>query len=84
MVHLPLNIPYAATGRKSEKAIKKAMSPGNLLHLREGVYRQLKERDWVFNKRENDTVFLIHSSRAYGIAVRTGDIDWDVPGLSRP
>jgi hypothetical protein len=28
------------------------------------------------NKFENDLVFLVHSSRAYGIVVKTEDIDW--------
>jgi hypothetical protein len=49
---------------------------GKNLRLREGVFKQLHERNWIFNKLENDTVFLIHESRAYGIAVKISDIDW--------
>jgi hypothetical protein len=75
---------HVTDGSGFERVIQNSIAPGKLLKLREGVYKQLKDRDWLFNKFENDTVFLIHASRAYGIAVRTGDIDWEVTGLSRP
>ncbi len=50
--------------------------PGQLIRLRDGVFKRLNDREWLFNKFENDLVFLVHSSRAYGIAVKTEDIDW--------
>jgi hypothetical protein len=75
---------HGSHGSGFERVIQNSLSSGKLLKLREGVYKQLKDRDWLFNKFENDTVFLIHASRAYGIAVRTGDIDWEVASLSRP
>jgi hypothetical protein len=70
-------------GSRFERVFRKLVSPGKPLRLREGVYKQLKDRDWLFNKFENDTIFLIHASRAYGIAVRTVDIDWEVTNLLR-
>ncbi len=59
------------------KPILGSISPGRCLRLREGVHQQLKEREWFFGRVENDLVFLIHESRAYGIAVRVNDIDWN-------
>ena len=55
-----------------------SISPGKCLRLREGVHKQLREREWLFQKVENDLVFLIHESGVFGIAVRTNDIDWNV------
>lgn len=60
------------------RLLDNSISFGKALKLREGAYKQLKDRDWLFSKLENDTVFLIHSSRAYGIAVRIVDIDWGI------
>ncbi len=59
------------------KSILRSISPGRCLKLREDVYKQLREREWFFRRVENDLVFLIHESRAYGIAVRINDIDWN-------
>jgi hypothetical protein len=50
---------------------------GKPLKLREGVYKQMKEREWIFNRAEKDIIFLAHKSGAYGVAVRNEDIDWD-------
>ena len=49
---------------------------GKLLTLREGLYRQLRDREWIFNRAEKGIIFLIHRSGAYGVVVKTGDIDW--------
>jgi hypothetical protein len=54
-----------------------SVSSGKLLKLREGLYRQLKEREWIFNRTENDLIFLIHKDGAYGVVVRNEDIDWN-------
>jgi hypothetical protein len=59
-----------------KRSVYNSIPQGKHLRLREGVFKQLNERDWIFNKLENDMVFLIHESRAYGIAVRISDIDW--------
>lgn len=49
---------------------------GKLLKLKEGLYRQLKEREWIFNRTENNLLFLINKEGAYGVIVRNEDIDW--------
>ena len=53
---------------------------GTLLKLREGLYKQLREREWIFNRTENNLIFLIHKNGAYGVVVGIEDIDWN--GLS--
>ena len=50
---------------------------GEPLKLREGAYRQLRDREWIFNRAEEDIIFLIHKSGAYGVVVKTVDIDWN-------
>ncbi len=66
-----------STYRKRLRSIVRSISPGRCLKLREGVHKQLREREWFFKRVENDFVFLIHESMAYGIAVRINDIDWN-------
>ena len=51
--------------------------PGTPLKVREGLYKQLRDREWIFNKAEDNLIFLIHKNGAYGIVVRTEDIDWN-------
>jgi hypothetical protein len=51
--------------------------PGKPLKIREGLYKQLREREWIFNRTENDLIFLIHKDGAYGVVVRNEDIDWN-------
>jgi hypothetical protein len=59
------------------KARLKSLSSGKLLKLKDGLYRQLQEREWIFNRTENNWFFLIHKEGAYGVIVRMGDIDWN-------
>jgi hypothetical protein len=59
------------------KARLKSLSSGNLIKLRDGLYRQLKERQWIFNRTENDLIFLVNKEGAYGVVVRNEDIDWN-------
>ena len=54
-----------------------SVSSGKLLKLKDGLYRQLKEREWVFNRTENNLIFLIHKDGAYGVVVRIEDIEWN-------
>jgi hypothetical protein len=54
-----------------------SVSSGKVLKLKEGLYRQLKEREWIFNRTEENLVFLIHKEGAYGVVVRNEDIDWN-------
>jgi len=58
------------------KARINSVSSGKVLKLKEGLYRQLKEREWIFNRTENDLIFLIHKEGAYGVVVRNEDIEW--------
>ncbi|MGO8988273.1 MAG: hypothetical protein ACLQGU_08030 [bacterium] len=53
-----------------------SVSSGELLKLKDGLYRQLKEREWIFNRTENDLIFLVHKDGAYGVVVRIEDIEW--------
>jgi hypothetical protein len=50
---------------------------GKLLKLRDGLYRQLRDREWAFNRMEDNLIFLIHKNGAYGVVVRNEDIDWN-------
>jgi len=59
------------------KARSNSVSSGKLLNLKDGLYRQLKEREWIFNRTENNLIFLIHKDGAYGVVVRMEDIDWN-------
>ena len=59
------------------KARLNSVSSGKLLKLKDGLYRQLKEREWIFNRTENNLIFLIHKDGAYGVVVRIEDIDWN-------
>jgi hypothetical protein len=59
------------------KARLKSLPSDKLLKLKEGLYRQLKERQWIFNRTENNLIFLIHKEGAYGVVVRNEDIDWN-------
>ena len=57
---------------------------GKILRLREGLYKQLRDREWIFNKAENNLVFLIHKNGAYGVVVRIEDVDWNEFGSHLP
>jgi hypothetical protein len=54
-----------------------SVSSGTLLKLKEGLYKQLKEREWIFNRTEDNLIFLLHKEGAYGVVVRNEDIDWN-------
>jgi hypothetical protein len=53
-----------------------SVSAGKLLKLRDGSYKQLKEREWIFNRTEDNWVFLVYKEGAYGVVVRIEDIEW--------
>ena len=59
------------------KARLNSVSSGKVLKLKEGLYRQLKEREWIFNRTENNLIFLVHKDGAYGVVVKNEDIDWN-------
>ena len=59
------------------KARLSSVSSGKVLKLKEGLFRQLKEREWIYNRTENNLIFLIHKDGAYGVVVRIEDIEWN-------
>ena len=61
---------------KPPKSLLRSLSRNKQLKLREGVYRHLKEREWLFSRVEIDTIFVIHESGNFGMGVRVEDIDW--------
>jgi hypothetical protein len=61
--------------RLSQSRAKATLS-GKCVRLREGLYKQLHEREWIFNRKEENVIFLLHKSGAYGVVVRNEDIDW--------
>jgi hypothetical protein len=63
--------------QKPSKSKSNSIPSGQSLKLREGVYKQLKDREWIFNRAENEIIFLIHKTGAYGVVVRMEDIDWN-------
>jgi len=59
------------------KARLSSVASGKVLKLKEGLYRQLKEREWIFNRTEDNLIFLLHKEGSYGVVVRMEDIDWN-------
>jgi hypothetical protein len=51
--------------------------PGRPLKIREGLYKQLRDREWIFNRVENNLIFLIHKNGASGVVVGIEDIEWN-------
>jgi len=51
--------------------------PGRPLKIREELYKQLRDREWIFNRVENNSIFLIHKNGLYGVTVGIEDIDWN-------
>lgn len=62
--------------RLRARRIWNLMPPGKRIRLRDGVYRQIKEREWILKKIDSEGVHLLHESRAYGLVVKQEDIDW--------
>lgn len=58
------------------RRICNSIPPGKRLRLRNDVYRQIKQREWVLKKIDHEGVHLLHESRAYGLIVKMEDIDW--------
>ncbi len=69
-------------GRKKVSRVQRSVRldsslAGKVVRLREGRHKQVREREWVFNRTDQDSIFLIHKSGAYGLVVGLEDIDWD-------
>ncbi len=50
---------------------------GKPVRIREGRYKQLLEREWIFNRLEDTLIFLVHKHGAYGVVLGIEDIDWN-------
>ena len=59
----------------AERLVSNYVAPGSRLRLRGDVCQQVKDREWIFNKVKDQTIFLIHETGTYGIAVGVEDID---------
>jgi hypothetical protein len=55
---------------KTSRSRLSSVLPGACLRLKEGFYRQLRDREWIFNRAEEQLIFLIHASGAYGVVVK--------------
>jgi hypothetical protein len=62
--------------RLSDSKLNSLLS-GKSLKIREGLYKQLREREWIFNRMEKNLIFLVHKNGAYGVVVGIKDIDWN-------
>ena len=61
---------------RSSNSKLNSIHSGESVRIREGLYKQLRDREWIFNRTENNLIFLIHKNGAYGVVVRVEDIDW--------
>ncbi len=61
---------------KPSKSYLRSLTKNTRLKLKEGVYGYLKDREWLFNKLEDDVIYLIDKSGIFGLGVRVEDIDW--------
>jgi hypothetical protein len=61
---------------KPSKACIRSLTRKTHLRLKEGVSTYLDNRKWLFNRLENDTVYLIDESGVFGMAVKIDNIEW--------
>ncbi len=45
--------------------------------MKGSVHGYLKNREWFFNRLENDMVYLLDESGTFGMAVRIENIEWN-------
>jgi len=60
----------------AERLVLNYVAPGSRLRLRGDVCQEVKDREWIFNRLKDHTIFLIHETGTYGIVVGIEDIDW--------
>ena len=65
----------STTSRYPNKRLSSIL-PGSSLKIREGSYKQSRDREWIFNRVENNLIFLIHKNGVYGVAVGIEDFVW--------
>jgi hypothetical protein len=52
------------------------LKPGERLRLKEGALRHVKTREWIFQRIEDEALFLVQENGYYGVFVQSGQIDW--------
>ncbi len=62
--------------KPSKSVLESLISRYTRLRLKENVYGYLKNREWLFNRMENDLVYLLDESGSFGMAVKIESIDW--------
>ncbi len=62
--------------KPSKSVIISLISRNTRLNLKENVYRYVNKREWLFNRIENDMVYLLDESDLFGMAVKVENIDW--------
>jgi hypothetical protein len=67
----------AKSGHVKTKALLRTVTLGELLKLRDDVYRLMQTREWIFRRfNEDSTIFLMHECGGFGWTVKMDDIDW--------
>ncbi len=61
---------------KPSKSYLRSLNRNTRLKLKEGVHGYLKNREWLFNRLENDMVYLLDESGSFGVAVKVENIEW--------
>jgi hypothetical protein len=61
---------------KLAKEFLRTLSRNTRLRLKEGVYKSLKNRVWLFHRLENETIYLLDETGMFGIGVKVESIDW--------
>ena len=77
VMHSPWKGENMLSAGSSSKVKHRHLPAGKRLRLREELFKQLRNRDWIFNRIENNLFFLIHPNGVYGVVVREEDIDWN-------
>ncbi len=62
--------------KPSKSTIKSLISRNTRLKLKEDVHEYLKNREWLFNRMENNMIYLLDESGSFGMAVEIENIDW--------
>ena len=60
----------------AERLVSNYVASGSRSRLRGDFSQQVKDREWIFNKVKDQSIFLIHQTGTYGIVVGIEDIDW--------
>lgn len=59
--------------------LPKTLKNGDVLRLRDDVLPWAKQREFLFERNENDRIFLSHPTGAYEWETEMDNIDWSRP-----